>query len=192
MLRCLHGEHLASQLFPLTGIFPRGIVKPSALIVLDHGVGPAQITLYGARRQAARTFSRHGKSDPEMLDGNAIINFAGFPLPPQGASMPALRRCVFGAGASIKESPAYLAAYAHPLTGRAVVAQSGCLACHTIGAQGNNGPGPVLTHIGSRLSTRAITHALVAPKAPMPSFIGLRTSNPAAFRALVSYLSGLR
>ena len=27
--------------------------------------------------------------------------------------------------------------------------QSGCLACHRIGAQGRSGPGPALTHIGS-------------------------------------------
>ena len=35
--------------------------------------------------------------------------------------------------------------------GRLVVAQSGCEACHTIGNNGNAGPGPNLTHIGSRL-----------------------------------------
>jgi len=36
--------------------------------------------------------------------------------------------------------------------GRMVTAQSGCLACHRIGSDGNAGPGPVLTHIGSKLS----------------------------------------
>ena len=35
--------------------------------------------------------------------------------------------------------------------GKEVVAQSGCLACHKIGDNGNDGPGPNLTHIGSRL-----------------------------------------
>src|SRR5579871_5486665 len=35
--------------------------------------------------------------------------------------------------------------------GELVVGQSGCLACHVIGANGNNGPGPNLTHIGSLL-----------------------------------------
>ena len=33
-------------------------------------------------------------------------------------------------------------------------AQSGCLACHVIGDNGNNGPGPPLTHIGSKLPPR--------------------------------------
>src|SRR5579871_5351171 len=33
--------------------------------------------------------------------------------------------------------------------GAEVVGESGCLACHVIGENGNNGPGPVLTHIAS-------------------------------------------
>ena len=35
--------------------------------------------------------------------------------------------------------------------GKEVVAQSGCLACHKLGDNGNNGPGPELTDIGARL-----------------------------------------
>src|SRR5438105_4480793 len=31
--------------------------------------------------------------------------------------------------------------------GELVVGQSGCLACHVIGSNGNNGPGPALTHL---------------------------------------------
>jgi menaquinol-cytochrome c reductase cytochrome b/c subunit len=54
-----------------------------------------------------------------------------------------------------------------------VVAQSGCLACHRIGAQGNSGPGPDLTHIGSTLSAEQIEHAILDPSAPMPSFKNL-------------------
>lgn len=54
--------------------------------------------------------------------------------------------------------------------GMKVVAQSGCLACHRIGEQGNSGPGPNLTHIGSTLSDRQIEHAILDPTAPMPSF----------------------
>jgi hypothetical protein len=54
--------------------------------------------------------------------------------------------------------------------GMKVVAQSGCLACHRIGDQGNSGPGPDLTHIGSVLSEQQIEHAIVDPIAPMPSF----------------------
>ena len=40
--------------------------------------------------------------------------------------------------------------------GALVVGQSGCLACHVLGGNGNNGPGPSLTHIGSKLAPAAI------------------------------------
>ncbi len=73
--------------------------------------------------------------------------------------------------------------------GRMVVAQSGCLACHRLGQDGNHGPGPNLTHIGSMHSKRSIEHALIDPSAPMPSFKHL----PAAkFKAVVEFLSELR
>lgn len=73
--------------------------------------------------------------------------------------------------------------------GRLVFAQSGCEACHRIGVQGNRGPGPDLTHIGSMLSTRKIEHALIDQRQPMPSFKGLPR---AKFHALVRFLGLLR
>jgi ubiquinol-cytochrome c reductase cytochrome b subunit/menaquinol-cytochrome c reductase cytochrome b/c subunit len=69
------------------------------------------------------------------------------------------------------------------------MAQSGCLACHSIGQSGNRGPGPSLDHVGSMLSRRGIEHALISPTAPMPSFKHLP---PAKFKALVTFLSDLR
>jgi Cytochrome C oxidase, cbb3-type, subunit III len=73
--------------------------------------------------------------------------------------------------------------------GRLVVAQSGCLACHRIGQTGNHGPGPNLTHIGSKLSRRGIEHAIVDPTAPMPSFKHLPR---AKLKAVVTFLHELR
>jgi hypothetical protein len=73
--------------------------------------------------------------------------------------------------------------------GKLVVAQSGCLACHRIGEDGNTGPGPNLTHIGSKLSEPKITHALVDPRAPMPSFRRLPAQK---FHDVVRFLSLLR
>ncbi len=73
--------------------------------------------------------------------------------------------------------------------GRAVAAQSGCLACHRIGEAGNPGPGPDLTHVGSQLTGTQIARALIAPKAPMPSFGNLPRKK---FEALVEFLSVLR
>ncbi len=73
--------------------------------------------------------------------------------------------------------------------GKAVVAQSGCLACHKIGENGNDGPGPQLTHIASRLPRQGIARTLVNPTAPMPSFKNLP---PQKFNAIVAFLSQLK
>jgi menaquinol-cytochrome c reductase cytochrome b/c subunit len=70
--------------------------------------------------------------------------------------------------------------------GKLVVAQSGCLACHKIGDNGNAGPGPNLTHIGSRLPRQAIARTLVNPTAPMPSFKNLP---PKKFKAVEEFLA---
>jgi menaquinol-cytochrome c reductase cytochrome b/c subunit len=75
--------------------------------------------------------------------------------------------------------------------GRLVTAQSGCLACHKIGENGNSGPGPDLTHIAKRLPKEAIARTLVNPTAPMPSFAGLQRDNPQKFDNLVDFLSQL-
>ncbi len=73
--------------------------------------------------------------------------------------------------------------------GKKVVAQSGCLACHKIGDNGNSGPGPNLTHIGSRIPRQAIARTLVNPTAPMPSFKNLPSKK---FTAIVNVLSQLK
>jgi len=73
--------------------------------------------------------------------------------------------------------------------GKLVAAQSGCLACHKIGDNGNDGPGPQLTKIGSRLPKEAIARTLQNPTAPMPSF---RNLPPQKFNALVDFLSQLK
>jgi ubiquinol-cytochrome c reductase cytochrome b subunit/menaquinol-cytochrome c reductase cytochrome b/c subunit len=73
--------------------------------------------------------------------------------------------------------------------GKKVVAQSGCLACHKIGENGNDGPGPQLTHIASRLPRQAIARTLVNPTAPMPSFKNLPANK---FNAVVAFLSQLK
>lgn len=69
------------------------------------------------------------------------------------------------------------------------VVQAGCLACHRIGEQGNSGPGPDLTHIGSQLSEPQIEHAILYPTAPMPSFKNLPREK---LTAVVEFLSQLQ
>ena len=73
--------------------------------------------------------------------------------------------------------------------GKLVAAQSGCLACHKLGDNGNDGPGPPLTDVGSRVPKQAIARTLINPTAPMPSFKDLP---PAKFNALVAFLSQLQ
>jgi menaquinol-cytochrome c reductase cytochrome b/c subunit len=76
--------------------------------------------------------------------------------------------------------------------GKLVVGESGCLACHVIGENGNNGPGPPLTKIGDKLRPGAIASTLINPTAPMPSFKQLSEQSPQKFQNLVSFLSELR
>jgi menaquinol-cytochrome c reductase cytochrome b/c subunit len=76
--------------------------------------------------------------------------------------------------------------------GKKVVAQSGCLACHKIGDNGNDGPGPNLTTIGKILLPGAIASTLRNPTAPMPSFKSLATQYPTKFKNLVGFLSLLQ
>lgn len=73
--------------------------------------------------------------------------------------------------------------------GKEVAPQAGCLACHKIGENGNSGPGPALTDIGSRLPRQAIARTLINPTAPMPSFKDLPQDK---FNNLVEFLSQLK
>ncbi|MEA2288897.1 MAG: menaquinol-cytochrome c reductase cytochrome b/c subunit, partial [Solirubrobacteraceae bacterium] len=76
--------------------------------------------------------------------------------------------------------------------GKQVTAQSGCLACHKIGHNGNDGPGPELTDIADRLPAQAIARTLINPTAPMPSFASLQQNSPEQFDAMVAFLGQLK
>ena len=70
--------------------------------------------------------------------------------------------------------------------GKEVVAQSGCLSCHKLGTNGNNGPGPELTHIGSRIPRAAIIRSLQIGPGIMPAYQDLppkKQEDVAAFLA---------
>jgi ubiquinol-cytochrome c reductase cytochrome b subunit/menaquinol-cytochrome c reductase cytochrome b/c subunit len=73
--------------------------------------------------------------------------------------------------------------------GEDVVGESGCLACHVIGDNGNNGPGPVLTNIAATVPKAQIASTLRNPTPPMPSFKDLP---PQKFEDLVQFLSELQ
>jgi menaquinol-cytochrome c reductase cytochrome b/c subunit len=74
-------------------------------------------------------------------------------------------------------------------SGKQVTAQSGCLGCHKIEENGNDGPGPPLTTIGERLPRQAIARTLINPTAPMPSFQNLPKEQ---FDDLVDFLAMLK
>ena len=76
--------------------------------------------------------------------------------------------------------------------GKLVVAQSGCLACHKIGENGNDGPGPHLTDIADKLPKAAIRRTLENPTAPMPSYAGLPENKKAALVDFLAQLHGER
>jgi menaquinol-cytochrome c reductase cytochrome b/c subunit len=84
------------------------------------------------------------------------------------------------------QGPAAVASYE---AGKQLVPQSGCLACHKIAENGNDGPGPPLTKIGDRLPKQAIAQTLINPTAPMPSFKDLPQDK---FDDLVNFLSQLK
>ena len=86
----------------------------------------------------------------------------------------------------IQQGPSVMAAWE---SGKQVAAQSGCTACHKIGENGNDGPGPELTQIGARLPRQAIARTLINPTSPMPSFKNLP---PKQFNNLVEFLSQLK
>jgi menaquinol-cytochrome c reductase cytochrome b/c subunit len=73
--------------------------------------------------------------------------------------------------------------------GKLVAAQSGCLACHKFGENGNDGPGPKLTKIGARLPKEAIARTLRNPTSPMPPYGNLP---PEKFNALVNFLAQMK
>jgi menaquinol-cytochrome c reductase cytochrome b/c subunit len=95
---------------------------------------------------------------------------------------------------SIKASEAAAATQVTPSqfktlkAGQEVVAQSGCLACHKLGENGNAGPGPTLTHIGARIPRNGILRSLRAGPGIMPAFNDLP---PRKLKAIADYLASL-
>ena len=73
--------------------------------------------------------------------------------------------------------------------GKEVVAQSGCLACHKLGENGNDGPGPELTDIGAKLPAQAIRRSLINPSGIMPPYGDLP---PEKLNSLVDFLASLQ
>jgi menaquinol-cytochrome c reductase cytochrome b/c subunit len=72
--------------------------------------------------------------------------------------------------------------------GKQIVAQSGCLACHKLGENGNHGPGPDLTHIAQNIPRAAIIRSVEIGPGIMPSY---RDLPPKKINQLADFLSSL-
>jgi quinol-cytochrome oxidoreductase complex cytochrome b subunit len=72
--------------------------------------------------------------------------------------------------------------------GKEITAQAGCLACHKVGENGNNGPGPELTHIAENVPRAAILRSLEIGPGIMPSY---RELPPKKLNQLADFLSSL-
>jgi menaquinol-cytochrome c reductase cytochrome b/c subunit len=156
------------------------VIKPPALVfIATVGVPTVCMVLLVLLPFIDRNPERHPARRPiAMLTAVTVIALMAY-LTVEGA--------LAGAPGTItlKVAPQYQ-------KGKAVAAASGCQGCHKIGENGNAGPGPDLTHIGSRLPRNAIARTLLNPTAPMPSFARLRQQHPQEFNALVDFLASLR
>jgi menaquinol-cytochrome c reductase cytochrome b/c subunit len=156
------------------------VVKPPALVfVATIGIPTICLVLLLLLPFIDRNAERHPLKRPiAMLTAIAVVAAMGY-LTIEGA--------LAGAPTEIelKVAPQY-----EP--GKTVAAASGCLGCHRIGDNGNSGPGPELTKIGSRLRAPAIRRTLLNPTAPMPSYRVLSQNNPKEFNELVQFLASLR
>ncbi|MGZ5311310.1 MAG: c-type cytochrome [Solirubrobacterales bacterium] len=72
--------------------------------------------------------------------------------------------------------------------GKQVTASQGCLGCHKLGENGNDGPGPELTEIGAQIPRDAIARSLVVGPGNMPSYTGL---SPQKQEDLTNFLASL-
>jgi mono/diheme cytochrome c family protein len=72
--------------------------------------------------------------------------------------------------------------------GKQVTASQGCLGCHKLGENGNDGPGPELTEIGAQIPREAIARSLEVGPGIMPAYAEL---SPQQQDDLTSFLASL-
>ncbi len=72
--------------------------------------------------------------------------------------------------------------------GKEITAQAGCLACHKVGENGNNGPGPELTHIAQQVPRAAIIRSVEIGPGIMPAYRDLPEEK---LNQLADFLSSL-
>jgi hypothetical protein len=181
----IHGHH-ATGIFSLSAIEPTMGTPSAARVValgryqleLEETAGrwlvssPARLAAVGDCQ-----LNPHGHCQPNVKRLLFILGVPVGPTPEEAIPTPAAVR-----RASSRERREFTA-------GRTVFVHTGCLACHKIGGEGNSGPGQNLTRVGAQLSSPQIEHAILSPRAPMPSFKNLPARK---LRNLVRFLSLMR
>ena len=167
------------------------VVKPPALVfVATIGIPTICLMLLMLLPFYDRTPERRPERRPLATTAGILTIIAMGYLTYLGASAGPPSRVEIDPPTNIvAQGPAAVAAFEK---GGQVVAQSGCLACHKIGENGNAGPGPELTEVGARLPSAAIQRTLLNPTAPMPSFQSLSKTSPQQFAQMVGFLSELK
>ncbi|HWX75151.1 MAG TPA: c-type cytochrome [Solirubrobacteraceae bacterium] len=164
------------------------VIKPPSLVPLATiGVPTLGMIILFLLPFFDRGPERRPERRPIAMATFVIVVVAMAVLTYQGAQAGSPTAIELATPASIKQAGG--AELAEFEAGKKVVAQSGCLACHKIGDNGNSGPGPDLTHIAERLKSQGIARTLVNPTAPMPSFKNLP---PQKFKSVVAFLSLLK
>jgi ubiquinol-cytochrome c reductase cytochrome b subunit/menaquinol-cytochrome c reductase cytochrome b/c subunit len=164
------------------------VIKPAALVPLATiGIPTICMILLFLLPFYDRSAQRRPERRPVATTAGILTIVAMAFLTYQGANAGPPTQIDMPTPLAVKQQGA--AAVAEFNAGRAVAAQSGCMACHKIGDNGNDGPGPPLTEIGSRLARAGIAQTLINPTTPMPSFKNLP---PEKFSALVTFLSQLQ
>jgi ubiquinol-cytochrome c reductase cytochrome b subunit/menaquinol-cytochrome c reductase cytochrome b/c subunit len=164
------------------------VIKPPSLVPLATiGVPTIGMILLFLLPFYDRSPERRPERRPIAMATFVVVAAAMALLTYQGAQAGSPTAIELATPPSVKQAGA--TALAEFEAGKKVVAQSGCLACHKIGDNGNSGPGPDLTHIASRLKSQGIARTLVNPTAPMPSFKNLP---PQKFKSVVAFLSLLK
>ena len=164
------------------------VIKPAALVPLATiGIPTICMILLFLLPFYDRSAQRRPERRPVATTAGILTIVAMAFLTYQGANAGPPTQIDMPTPLAVKQQG--VAAVAEFNAGRAVAAQSGCLACHKIGDNGNDGPGPPLTEIGSRLARAGIAQTLINPTTPMPSFKNLP---PEKFSALVTFLSQLQ
>lgn len=183
---CLRAGHLGPVGKGLGETFLDTLSPSPRSLVTGH---LALIALYEDPNAAAHVFSLARTTFPMLHQSNVIMLFMITPQPVEG-QLKQLETCAFGPGSHPVIGPLVLGA-GPPRSGRAVMFQSGCLACHRIDNEGSSGPGPNLSDVGARLTSAALARVLTDPVPPMPSSRSLDLPRR-DFRALLAYLSRLR